>query len=92
MDVALPVSAYLLISISKKLKLVKYRKPITYRLDASNGKVLNPVTLARLTDDNGITVDFSPDGSKIGIYASKGLYVVDVNLPNQMKMVTGLSG
>jgi hypothetical protein len=53
-----------------------------YRVDASNGKALNPVTMASLTDDNGMTVDFSPDGSKIGICAGKGLYVVDVHLPN----------
>ncbi len=63
-----------------------------YRVDASTGKVLNPVSLASLTDDNGMTVDFSPDGSKIGICAGKGLYVVDVHQPNQVQMVTGLSG
>jgi len=63
-----------------------------YQVDAPNGKVVNPVTLANLTDDNGMTVDFSPDGSKIGICAGKGVYVVDIHLPGVVKTVIDLPG
>lgn len=68
---------------------------LLYQVDPSTGKVGNPSTLATFPQGSftlGATVDFSPDGNKIGLCADKGVFTLGIQQPSIMQTVENLPG
>ena len=64
-----------------------------YQVDPSSGKLGDPTRLTTFTQPGlGVKVDFSPDGTRVGVCADKGVYVIDIQNPGTMKTVLELPG
>jgi hypothetical protein len=64
-----------------------------YTIGPSSVKLGAPTLLNTFIQPGlGVKVDFSPDGTKLGVCADKGVYVIDIQNPGTMQTVLALPG